>query len=125
MAEVSNKRLGIEFEKEFVKMLARQGFWAHFLEPNKSGAQPFDIIAVKDGKAWAFDCKTSVKKLFSISRLEVNQMYAFNKLAYCGCRNTYAAVLHNDEVYLVSYEELCKHGSVELNENHLFQQIIH
>lgn len=122
---ISNKKLGTDFEREFVKMLAHKGFWAHFIEPGKSGSQPFDVIAVKDGQPWAFDCKTCIRDIFSIKRMEENQMHAFDKITHCGCNNVYVAVLHSDTVYLVKYSDLYKYGSVELNESHLFEQIIH
>lgn len=121
----SNKKLGTDFEREFVKMLANNGFWAHFIQPDKSGAQPFDVIAIKDGEPWAFDCKTCIRNVFSIKRMEENQMHAFDKIGYCGCKHIFVAVLHNDEVYLVKFSDLYKYGSVELNESRLFQQIIH
>ena len=122
---MNNKQLGTSFEKQFVQLLKENGFWAHFIEPNQSGAQPFDVIAIKDGIPYAFDCKTCIRDYFSIKRLEINQMTAFNKVMHCGCMNTYVAVLHNDKIHLVKYNDLLKMGSVDLNESNLFEQIIH
>lgn len=69
---------GLEFEKYILAVLQRQGYWAHRLTPDNRGAQPFDIIAVKDDKVYAYDCKViSTKKLrFQFSRIEENQKTA-------------------------------------------------
>lgn len=121
----NNKVLGNNFEQEFCKMLSSLGFWAHFINPNRSGSQPFDVIAVKDNIAYAFDCKTCVRDAFSIARVEENQAMSMKKWQRCGNNHAYFAVLHNNEVYLVTYKELVNNGSVTLDENHLFEQIIH
>ena len=67
---ISNKKIGSYFEQEFCEFLSKKGFWAHFINPNRNGSQPFDVIAVKDGIAYAFDCKTCVRESFSIARVE-------------------------------------------------------
>lgn len=122
---INNKELGNDFEKEFLQELGKLGFWAHFIEPNKQGAQPFDIIAIRHGEPYAFDCKTCIRSVFGIKRLEINQMTAFNKIINHGCRNVYLAVLHDNRVHLVKYEDLLKYGSVDLNESNLLEQIIY
>ena len=53
---MSNKSIGTAFEREFAGLLAEKGFWVHRLQDNQNG-QPFDIIAVKNGRAYAFDAK--------------------------------------------------------------------
>lgn len=121
---ISNKKLGSYFEQEFCEFLSKKGFWAHFINPNRNGSQPFDVIAVKDGIAYAFDCKTCVRETFSIARVEENQALAMKKWSRCGNKNAYFAVLHNEEIYLVTYKELINNGSVQLDENHLFQQVV-
>lgn len=122
---VSNKELGNNFEKLFLQELGKLGFWAHFIEPNKQGAQPFDIIAVKNGEAYAFDCKTCIRSVFGIKRLEINQMMSFNKIINHGCHHAYLAVLHDNRVHIVKYEDLVRYGSVELNESNLLEQVIY
>lgn len=111
---MNNKRLGMQFERDVCKMLADKGWWVHFINPDSSGAQPFDIIAVKNGQAMAIDCKTSAKKRFPISRLEENQILAFEKWMACGNLTPQVWVLYEGEIYAVLYTELKEKGTVEL-----------
>ena len=122
---MNNKVLGNSFEMEFVNLLGENGFWAHFIEPNKSGAQPFDVIAYKDGKMWVFDCKTCANNRITWGRLQTNQILALNKVMDLGCQNTYIAVKHNDEIHLVHYKVLEMLRSVKLDGTNLFKQIIY
>lgn len=111
---MNNKKLGTEFEKQVVDLLSKQGYWVHFITPDSRGAQPFDIIAVKDGMAVALDCKTCVNRYFSISRLEENQLMAFDK--WLSCKNTtpLIAVLHKDKITMIDYLELKMKGRIDL-----------
>ncbi len=120
---MNNKKKGTKFEQKVCKMLADNGWWVHFLTPDNRGAQPFDIIAVKDGNAMAIDCKTCVDNVFRISRLEENQKYAFQKWQDCG--NWFAGIYieHNDRLYIISYDDLVSNGGkydLELNKNHSY-----
>ena len=103
---ISNKKIGTEFENEFCQMLAEMKYWVHFITPDRTGAQPFDVIAVKDNKPYAFDCKTNASETFSIKRLEDNQIMAFEKWLRCGNRYAYIAIKHDDEVWVISYQDL-------------------
>ena len=103
---MNNKKLGTAFEREVCELLAQRGYWVHFIVPDARGAQPFDIIAVKDGKAYAIDCKTSVLGRFSSTRLEDNQISAFDRWLACGNSMPYIFVKHNSKVYAVPYSEL-------------------
>lgn len=111
---MNNKKLGSQWEKDFCKMLADDGFWVHFITPDLRGAQPFDVIAVKDGMAYCYDCKTCAANTFNISRLEDNQVMAFEKWVACGNSNPNIAVLHKNKVYIISYAHLKEQGSVKL-----------
>ena len=113
---MNNKQLGTEFEKQMLNLISKKGYWAHFITPDKRGAQPFDIIAVKDCMAIAIDCKTSKDHIFRLSRLEDNQIMAFEKWMACGNSSPWLAIKYNDEIYMVEYEILKKKGSVDLNE---------
>ena len=110
----NNKQIGAKFEQEFVEILAKEGFWAHFLAPSPTGAQPFDVIAMKDGYAFCFDCKTSVKSIFPLSRLEDNQILAFDKWIKCGGTAPLIAVKYDNKIYLIEYTRLQREGSVDL-----------
>ena len=103
---MNNKKLGTAFEKEFCNLLASRGWWVHFITPAPNGGQPFDVIAVKGGKAMAFDCKTSSTHIFPLTRLEENQIFAFEKWLACGNEEPQVAVKYNDNIYLIPYRKL-------------------
>lgn len=88
---MSNKSAGTAFEKEFAELLAEKGFWVHRLQDNQNG-QPFDIIAVKNGRAYAFDCKDCAGRSFPLSRIEENQRMAMERWKECGNGTGYFAV---------------------------------
>lgn len=117
---MNNKKLGSNWEKEACSILASKGYWVHFISPDSTGAQPFDIIAVKDDSAVAIDCKTAKKRWFGIERLEDNQIFAFNKWLKCG-NNTpqiFVKYMPNDEVIkikMIPYS-LIIDGKVNLDE---------
>ena len=114
---MNNKRTGNDFENEFCQILRDENYWVHFITPNQAGAQPFDVIAVKNGTAYAFDCKTCVDRWFRISRLEDNQILAFEKWMMCGNNIPMVAIKHNERIYIVSYIELKTKGKVDLEGN--------
>ena len=97
---MNNKKLGNSFEQEFCNILARDGFWVHFIEPNKSGAQPFDIVAGKDGYIYAFDCKTNKGNRFRLDRIEDNQQLAFDKFNRARNFNSYFAIKNENNIYI-------------------------
>lgn len=97
---MNNKQLGNSFEQEFCNILARDGFWVHFIEPNKSGAQPFDIVAGKDGYIYAFDCKTNKGNRFRLDRIEDNQQLAFDKFNHARNFNSYFAIKNEENIYI-------------------------
>lgn len=113
---MNNKKLGTSFERELCELLRQDGYWVHFLEPNASGAQPFDIIAVRNGIAMAIDCKTCADHVFRLSRLQDNQITAFKLWEKKGNRCPYIAVQHNDHIYWVSFDLLMVKGKIDLRE---------
>lgn len=112
---MDNKKLGNEFEKVVTRALDRMGAWAHFIQPNKGGQQPFDIVAVYKGNSIAIDCKTCVAKSFSIARLEENQKYAFQKFVRAG-GTAYVFVWHDNYCYCIPYYLVEKQQVVRLKE---------
>ena len=111
---MNNKRIGTAFENRVCEMLAKDGWWVHFLSPDKRGAQPFDLIAVKDGKAVAADCKTCKDNYFRISRAEDNQILAFEKWMRCGNDEPGFFVEHDSKIYYVGFCELKKYEKIDL-----------
>ena len=111
---MNNKRIGSDFEKSFCAYAKRIGYWVHFITPDNTGAQPFDVITVKDGTAYAFDCKTCVDKIFSISRLRDNQIMAFEKWMACGNTTPMIAVEHDKKIYIINYNLLKDQKKINL-----------
>lgn len=110
----SNKKIGTDFEQKFCKWLAGRGYWVHFIAPDARGAQPFDVIAAKDGRAMVVDCKTSSRPIFSIDRLEENQKLAFEKWVACGNSVPYIAILYKNNLYLINYRYLKEKEKIDL-----------
>lgn len=111
---MNNKKLGTDFEQEMCELMAQDGFWVHFIEPDRRGAQPFDIVAAMGGRAYAIDCKTCAAGTFNISRLEDNQTMAFTRWMACGNYMPYIAVKHDGVIYMIDYATLKNKRSVKL-----------
>lgn len=111
----SNKKLGTDFEKEVVEMLADDGWWVHFISPDNRGSQPFDIIAVRDGLAIVGDCKTSEDHIFRVDRLEWNQRFAFDRWLACGNDEPIIFVKYKDQIIKLPYTSLIQMGKVDLD----------
>lgn len=116
--KMNNKQLGTEFENEMVEILSKDGWWAHFISPNASGAQPFDIIAVKAGHALAIDCKTCERNTFTIDRLEDNQILAFELWLKCGNEEPMVAVKHKGGLFMIPYKTLRAERNIKLTEKY-------
>lgn len=112
---MNNKKLGTEFERKMCEVLAEKGYWVHFISPDARGAQPFDIIAVRDNQAMAIDCKTCKDHIFRVGRLEDNQIMAFRKWSDCGNYEAYIAVLYNGKIYMIDYQELEHYEKIDLD----------
>ena len=111
---MNNKALGTAFERELCQLLQQNGMWVHFIEPNKAGAQPFDIIAVANNVPIAIDCKTSARGTFPISRLQDNQIFAFDKWLECGNEYAVIAVKFDGQIYFIDYEWLKEEEKLKL-----------
>lgn len=112
---INNKVLGTKYEQEVCDLLAANGFWVHFISPAPDGSQPFDIIAVKQGQAFAIDCKTCADDTFPITRLEDNQIMAFEKWLRCGNSMPMVYVKHNEMTHVIPYDELKEKKRVKLS----------
>ena len=105
--KLNNKRIGNNFEKEFAKILADEGFWVTLLTPKTYiGSQPADLIAVKNDKAILIDCKTCNNYLFPLSRIEQNQIEASRKFFECGNTKYYIAIKYNKDIYLIPINKI-------------------
>lgn len=84
--------------------LSSIGYWVTYLEgASHTGSQPCDLVACKNGKVWAIDCKTLNNKngLFPISRIEENQRLAYKRFKKCGNDNFFLAILWNNNIYFI------------------------
>ena len=120
---MNNQERGKIFELQMMDVLARRGYWVHFMTPDKRGAQPFDLIAVKDGQAYAIDCKTSAKDVFPYSRLEDNQIFAFELWRKRGNGEPLIAVKYQSDIYLILYDVLKVGKKVALTDDLLFARL--
>ena len=102
---VNNKQLGTDFEQEVCQWLKEHQWWVHFFSPDRTGSQPFDIIAVKDGLAIAIDAKTSSTHRFSIDRLEENQKTSFDLWLKRGNHMPYVVVKYEGQMIWLTYWE--------------------
>lgn len=119
---MNNKQIGTGFENRMCELLNQMGYWVHFITPDAKGAQPFDIIAVKNGIAHAIDCKTCASDRISISRLEDNQIMAFEKWIRCGNPMPKIAVEYavDGHIYLIPYCLLKQKKTVKVVEGRYF-----
>ena len=106
---MSNKSEGTKFENEFCDFLAEAGFFViHYEGALYSGAQPADIMVIKNNYATLLDCKVLKSKTgrFPISRIEANQILAYRR--YRKCQNDFflLAVLWNNDVYLIDLRKI-------------------
>lgn len=113
---MNNKKLGTEFEREAVTLLSQKGYWVHFITPDSRGNQPFDIIASKNDEPVVFDCKTSSVKWFGISRLEENQIMAFELWLKRGNTKAFVFIKYNDKVYQIPFRMIVGLQRINLEE---------
>lgn len=102
---MSNKSKGTAFEKEIARIFAEKGFWVHCLKDNANG-QPFDLIAVRNDTAYAFDCKECQGSVFRLSRIEENQDNAMILWTETGNRFSFFAIRLNGKIYLIPHRML-------------------
>lgn len=106
MTKTDNRTVGNHFEQELGETLAKNGFWVHVLQQNKSG-QPADIIALRGRFHTLIDCKVCADGTFPFERIEDNQRSAM-KLFFrkAGELCYFALKLPDDTIRMVSLERL-------------------
>lgn len=105
MAEkTDNRTVGGRFEQELGEILAKNGFWVHVLQQNKSG-QPADIIAIRGRFHTLIDCKVCENGFFSFDRIEENQKSAMKMFFRKGGELCYFALkLPDGKIRMVPLE---------------------
>lgn len=119
--EVKSEMTGSQLEAYLVHVLSNNGWWALRIPRNPSGAQPFDVIAVKGSNVLAVDCKTCSTDKFPISRVEDNQWSAFATMLSRTNATIGVVAEHDGVLYLIDYAELinCGRSYIRLNDNHI------
>lgn len=124
---------GLQFEHDFCKWLQNRGYWALNIPRAKTGAQPFDVIAMRGHFVLCADCKvvSSQARRFTLERVEDNQW-----LAMQSCRDKTGAfcvfaVFHviTNQLFLIPYiriEDAKKAGaaSIELTAEYLADKLL-
>lgn len=87
-------------------MLHSRGFWVHNMAQNAAG-QPFDVIAVRNGRAYPFDCKVCGSDRFPLSRIEENQASAMKRWREAGNgEGWFALEMSSGAIYLLPFSFL-------------------
>lgn len=102
---MNNKRRGMTFESEFAQLLSKHGFWARL---DKGKAQTCDILASRNNISYLFECKTTCKNYFNMTRVEDNQSMSRLRFAECGNTEAYFVFLVNGEDIYLSKEPIKK-----------------
>ena len=79
VADKEESMTGREFERWVENKLNECGYWVHRMAESNTGSQPFDIIALRNYKVCAFDCKviSTKRPYFPFSSIEENPKRAF------------------------------------------------
>lgn len=109
--KISNKQKGSKFENDFAEYLYKKGYWVHLIANSAhTGSQPCDIIAMKNDFTELYDCKTLENKngIFTLERVEQNQINAYKKIRQCGNKETIfaLAILWNNTVYIIEFDDI-------------------
>lgn len=102
---MSNKKIGNDFENEFCEILSENGFWVHNLAQNQAG-QPADVIAVRDGGSFLIDCKVCITGRFQLNRIEENQQLAMKHWVDMGNEEAWFALKIENSIVMMRYSDL-------------------
>ena len=115
---MSNKKTGEDFEKEVLKILKENKFWATKLKEKEMGG-PFDIVATKNNMFISLEAKNINKgTIFPLSRVEPNQISGFKRLSMVGSGSySFFIFKAKNEVFLLHSEDVI--DKIELGESSL------
>ena len=120
----NNKQQGNDFEVETARYLRMLGFWVYRI-PNKASGQPFDIIAVGNGKVMAVDCKVCKNDVFDKARIEENQHTAMKLFKRLNPKQDFFAgfafKFADDTACFVEYDEIIKNINRTLGKKELLR----
>jgi Holliday junction resolvase len=98
------QQVGSDFETEFTEYLRNKGYFVYRTPINRG--QPCDLIACKNNIVSFFECKTSCKDSFPLSRLECNQHTASDYIASCGNTNYFIAIKFRSGITIFNINEI-------------------
>lgn len=116
----------LDFENYTCRMMSESGYWALRIPKNESGAQPFDVIAIKGNNVVAFDCKVCSTRRFPMRRIEDNQWLSFEQMQ----KKTDAVIgimaYYNNNIYFIPYEDLLRNenaASILLDDKYILKSV--
>lgn len=121
---------GREFERYMCKLFDQNGFWALNIPRSESGAQPFDIVAIRGDEVYTVDCKVcSDAPRFPLRRVEDNQLLAFEKVFWRTNAKIGFMVYWSGEIYFLRRADIVKaienkQASIKLTYNDLFCTVV-
>lgn len=98
-----------KFERLCANKLYDNSYWALNIPKNSAGAQPFDLIAMKDTKICAYDCKVISSNIasFPFSRIEYNQRSSFEEITLKVITEEVGLLIYfMEEIYFVSWDKI-------------------
>ena len=101
-----DKMTGKNGEQVLAQDLNAKGFWVKLIPNDARGAQPFDIIAVRQKLVLMLDSKVCGQKRFPMERVEDNQWLAFEKAAKRTCACIGLICWYNGKFYYIPYSQL-------------------
>ena len=111
---------GNQLENYFVHVLSNNGWWALRIPRNPTGAQPFDVIAIKGSNILAVDCKACADKKLVLKRIEDNQWTSFTRMLDRTDAIVGIIAENNGQLYFIDYYELmnCNRSYIALTDEH-------
>lgn len=99
---------GKKFEEELCDYFSNQGYYVIYNEKGITGAQPCDIVIIKNNIATLVEAKNLDNKsgLFNLERVEENQRMAFRHFKKCKNSNFILAIKWNNKVWFIDFDLL-------------------
>ncbi len=105
---IKSQTNGKEFEEQFCWWLRQNGYYPEYHEKSICGSQNGDITAIKNNIAYKIECKNLDAKngLFPLSRIECNQILAYEDFKKCNNTNMILVIRWNDNIYYIDFKLL-------------------
>lgn len=99
---------GKKFEEELCWWFANRDFFVIYNEKGATGAQPCDIIVIKNNFTRLIECKNleNSRGIFNLDRIEANQFMAYNRYKKCNNSAFELAILWSNNVYFLNFDLL-------------------